>query len=109
VALPDGAEMTPVDDPSSSDESVEDEEDVEDVEDACDVELLEAVDWLDDADAPGMVTPASVAKTPTPANAPIAVTTVNRFSRRMPSSRASILAWVGCVFSITIRKLEVPC
>ena len=59
-----------------------------------DVALVDAVvdDWFDDADVPGMVAALTTAKTPTPANAPIAAPAVNRLRRRMASSRARILA-----------------
>lgn len=65
-----------------------------------------ADDWLAAADVPGTVAALTAENTPTAASAPSAAPVVSRLSRRMASSRARILAWVGCLLSITVRKLE---
>ncbi len=109
MPLPDCAEPRPLDDPKKPEElEVEalEEDDVEEpLPDPAPVDAV--VDgWFDAADVPGRVAALTTANTPTPANAPMATPAVSRLRRRIASSRASILVWVRCWFSITMRKLE---
>lgn len=104
MPLPGCAELTPLAGGMELDE-LDDDEDEDDA-------LLDAlVDdcWFDEVDVPGIVDALTAAKTPRPANAPIAAPAVSRLSRRIASSRARILAWGGGEWSITGRKLESCC
>ena len=90
MPLPDCVEPRPLDGWSAA----EPDEEGEAGELALEVAPVDAV--LDDgfvaADVPGMVAPLTTAKTPTPANAPMAAPAVSRLRRRMASSRERILA-----------------
>lgn len=109
MPLPDCVEPSPLDEPKKPEELELEELDVEDVDEPrpepAPVDAV-ADGWLDARDVPGRVAALTAANTHTPANAPRATPVVSRLRRRIASSRASILVWVRCWFSITMRKLE---